>query len=80
MCRFIGLWSIRNWSGRERVHSRLILRSVPKFSEVRRKTRYSSPTPDAFGDLNIIRFVLLVMMFVVSIIFLIISPNVIVFC
>jgi len=30
-----------------------------------------------FGDLNIIRFILLVLMFVVSIIFLIISPNVI---
>jgi len=30
-----------------------------------------------FGDLNIIRFILLVSMFVVSIIFLIISPNVI---
>jgi len=30
-----------------------------------------------FGDLNIIRFILLVLMFVVSIIFLIVSPNVI---
>jgi NADH:ubiquinone oxidoreductase subunit 5 (subunit L)/multisubunit Na+/H+ antiporter MnhA subunit len=30
-----------------------------------------------FGDLNIIRFIILVLMFVVSIIFLIISPNVI---
>jgi len=30
-----------------------------------------------FGDLNIIRFILLVLMFVVSIIFLVISPNVI---
>jgi NADH-ubiquinone oxidoreductase chain 5 len=30
-----------------------------------------------FGDLNIIRFILLVLMFAVSIIFLIISPNVI---
>jgi NADH-ubiquinone oxidoreductase chain 5 len=29
-----------------------------------------------YGDLNIIRFVLLVLMFVVSIIFLIVSPNV----
>jgi NADH-ubiquinone oxidoreductase chain 5 len=30
-----------------------------------------------FGDLNIVRFILLVLMFVVSIIFLIISPNII---
>ena len=30
-----------------------------------------------FGDLNIVRFILLVLMFVVSIMFLIISPNVI---
>jgi NADH-ubiquinone oxidoreductase chain 5 len=30
-----------------------------------------------FGDLNIVRSILLVLMFVVSIIFLIISPNVI---
>ena len=30
-----------------------------------------------FGDLNILRFIMLVLMFVVSIIFLIISPNVI---
>ena len=30
-----------------------------------------------FGDLNIIRFIILVLMFVISIIFLIISPNVI---
>ena len=30
-----------------------------------------------FGDLNIIRFILLVLMFIVSIIFLIVSPNVI---
>ena len=30
-----------------------------------------------FGDLNIIRFILLVLIIVVSIIFLIISPNVI---
>ena len=30
-----------------------------------------------FGDLNIVRFILLVLMFVVSMIFLIISPNVI---
>jgi NADH-ubiquinone oxidoreductase chain 5 len=29
-----------------------------------------------FGDLNIVRFILLVLMFVISIIFLIISPNV----
>jgi NADH-ubiquinone oxidoreductase chain 5 len=29
------------------------------------------------GDLNIVRFIILVLMFVVSIIFLIISPNVI---
>jgi NADH-ubiquinone oxidoreductase chain 5 len=28
-----------------------------------------------FGDLNIVRFILLVLMFVVSIIFLIITPN-----
>jgi NADH-ubiquinone oxidoreductase chain 5 len=28
-----------------------------------------------FGDMNIVRFILLVLMFVVSIIFLIISPN-----
>ena len=30
-----------------------------------------------FGDLNIVRFILLVLMFVVSIMFLIISPNII---
>jgi len=30
-----------------------------------------------FGDLNIIRFILLVLIFVVSTIFLIVSPNVI---
>jgi NADH:ubiquinone oxidoreductase subunit 5 (subunit L)/multisubunit Na+/H+ antiporter MnhA subunit len=30
-----------------------------------------------FGDLNIVRFILLVLMFVVSIMFLIVSPNVI---
>ena len=30
-----------------------------------------------FGDLNIVCFILLVLMFVVSIMFLIISPNVI---
>jgi hypothetical protein len=30
-----------------------------------------------FGDVNIIRFILLVLMFVVSVIFLIVSPNVI---
>jgi len=30
-----------------------------------------------FGDLNIVRFIMLVLMFVVSIIFLIISPNII---
>jgi NADH-ubiquinone oxidoreductase chain 5 len=30
-----------------------------------------------FGDLNIIRFITLVLMFVISIIFLIVSPNVI---
>jgi NADH-ubiquinone oxidoreductase chain 5 len=30
-----------------------------------------------FGDLNIVRFISLVLMFVVSILFLIISPNVI---
>jgi len=30
-----------------------------------------------FGDLNIIRFIILVLIFVVSIIFLIISPNII---
>jgi NADH-ubiquinone oxidoreductase chain 5 len=30
-----------------------------------------------FGDLNIVRLILLVLMFVVSIMFLIISPNVI---
>ena len=30
-----------------------------------------------FGDLNIVRFTLLVLIFVVSIIFLIISPNII---
>jgi NADH-ubiquinone oxidoreductase chain 5 len=30
-----------------------------------------------FGDLNIVRFILLVLMFVISMIFLIISPNVI---
>jgi NADH-ubiquinone oxidoreductase chain 5 len=32
-----------------------------------------------FGDLNIIRFILLVLMFVVSIVFLIVSPNLISF-
>jgi len=30
-----------------------------------------------FGDLNIVRFILLVLIFVVSIMFLIISPNII---
>jgi NADH-ubiquinone oxidoreductase chain 5 len=30
-----------------------------------------------FGDLNIVRFIMLVLMFVVSMMFLIISPNVI---
>jgi len=30
-----------------------------------------------FGDLNIVRFISLVLMFVVSIMFLIISPNII---
>jgi len=30
-----------------------------------------------FGDLNVIRFILLVLIFVVSVIFLIISPNVV---
>jgi NADH-ubiquinone oxidoreductase chain 5 len=30
-----------------------------------------------FGDLNIVRFIVLVLMFVISMIFLIISPNVI---
>jgi NADH-ubiquinone oxidoreductase chain 5 len=30
-----------------------------------------------FGDLNIVRFIMLVLMFVVSIVFLIISPNII---
>ena len=30
-----------------------------------------------FGDFNVIRFILLVLLFVVSIIFLIISPNMI---
>jgi NADH-ubiquinone oxidoreductase chain 5 len=30
-----------------------------------------------FGDLNIVRFILLVLMFVISMMFLIISPNVI---
>jgi len=30
-----------------------------------------------FGDLNIVRFILLVFMFIVSIIFLIIRPNII---
>ena len=30
-----------------------------------------------FGDLNIVRFIMLVLMFVISIIFLIISPNII---
>ena len=30
-----------------------------------------------FGDLNIFRFILLVLMFVVSIMFLIVSPNII---
>jgi NADH-ubiquinone oxidoreductase chain 5 len=30
-----------------------------------------------FGDLHIVRFIILVLMFVISIIFLIVSPNVI---